>query len=463
MSLYPSDAEVRRDTLKRMIVNPNMSTIKSEPPTNSEDHSVDNTIEKEAEAAENQSEAMKLVVRSPYWGRILKGKTRRNYDNAGIPGRPYRVIGCQAVLSAVEGQYWGCCPHHGKRVLELRECHFTDHFAGNWNLYMIGSSVTPSYMVHAFFMLPQNQTLIDISYKTATQGWTYVGTANASVVRMDLEAMLTDILKQNDGVGFRYHHVHLEILMDQVFDRETPRSRKAAIELSRTDRGSSNSSTGTPPSSTSVCDGSSAANTPPIPHVVTNDAQWFSDATHSPYTNRPIPSHHIAPGWSPEAHYYPTMHPMTFAGHEQVQWYPASLGHQIQAHSASLQSMNPAQQLLHQGYVQGSNTILPTNIPTSYITPAAPGHYYSSQISYSPHDPHSQHYSSHGYPTSSYHSLSQIAMPEEENRDDGDDAVDRENGAAQADEKFNEDGATASFSETTADEDDGASTAIGEH
>ena len=246
MTAYHSNAEVRRETLTIMIAKPKMSTThEQEFPTKSdEDYSVENanTLEEEEQAAEGGSEAMKLVVRSPYWGRILKGKTRRNYDNAGIPGRPYRVIGCQAVLQAVEGQYWGCCPHHGKRVLELRECHFTDHFAGNWDLYMIGSSVTPTYVVHAFFMLPQNQTVIDLAYKIATQGWTYIGTANASVVRMDLEGMLCDILKQNDAVGFRYHHVHLEILMDQVFDRETPRSRKAAIEKSRSDRGSSNSS-----------------------------------------------------------------------------------------------------------------------------------------------------------------------------------------------------------------------------
>lgn len=453
--------------MKIMIANPPMSTLKSETPTNnSQDLSVHNGVVEKAEdeeesGAESQSGAMKLVVRSPYWGRILKGKTRRNYDNAGMPGRPYRVIGCQAVLSAIEGQYWGCCPHHGKRVLELRECHFTDHYAGNWDLYMIGTSVTPTYMVHAFFMLPQSQTLIDLNYKVATQGWTYVGTANASVVRMDLEGMLTDILKENDAVGFRYHHVHLEILMDQVFDRETPRTRKAAIEKSRTDRGSSNSSTGTPPSSTSVGEASSAATTatatatPPIPHVVSNDASWLSDATNS------IPTLYMTQGSHDPRFYSSPMHPMAYAGHEHVQWYPASLGHHhIHGHAPGIPSiMNPAQQLLHHGYVHGSNTIL----PPAYINPGPLDHYHTPHISYAAHDHQHQIYSSNGYPSSSFHSLSQIATPEEDDRDDGDEAVGRQNGHLEADEKFNEDGATASFSETTLEDDEGGLTAVGEH
>jgi hypothetical protein len=51
----------------------------------------------------------------------------------------------------------------------------------------------------------------------------------------------------------------------------------------------------------------------------------------------------------------------------------------------------------------------------------------------------------------SYNSLSQVPTPHQEDRDDGNEAVDRENLPVQADEKFDEDGATASFSETTAD------------
>ena len=48
-------------------------------------------------------------------------------------------------------------------------------------------------------------------------------------------------------------------------------------------------------------------------------------------------------------------------------------------------------------------------------------------------------------------------------RDDGDEAVGRQNGHLEADEKFNEDGATASFSETTLEDDEGGLTAVGEH
>jgi hypothetical protein len=425
----------------------------------------------------SHSEAMKLVVRSPYWGRILKGKTRRNYDNGGMPGIPYRVIGCQAVLSAVEGQYWGCCPHHGKRVLELKEYHFADHFTGDWDLFMVGSSVAPNYVVHSFFLLPRDQNIIDLNYKVAMQGWTFIGTASASLIRMELEGMLSDVLKQNDGMGYHFHHVHLEILMNQVFDRETPRSRRVAVDKSHNERMTENSvATSQSPRSGGTSDDMSTA--PPIPQVVSNDASWLSDAASTQSTSTfanstaavapPRAAHHLhhpvasmSHPWiqdATRAQFHPAAYPPTWAsGHEHVQWFPASmtpLGH-LHARARGphgqtggppiLPPISPAQQILHQGYV--GNSVLPSmgSIPSAYFSPGT-GHpsQYIPGFAGDLHPPATTEYSYFAPP---------LFRPSihEEGRDDGEEAI-----SGRADEKYSEDVATASVSETTQEEEEEA-------
>ena len=65
-----------------------------------------------------EEETLKLIVRSQYWGRELKGKTCRNvYTRMNV--KAPLVITSQAVLYNTDG-FWGCCPAHGKRVLELQ-------------------------------------------------------------------------------------------------------------------------------------------------------------------------------------------------------------------------------------------------------------------------------------------------------------------------------------------------------
>ena len=426
----------------------------------------------------SHSGSMKLVVRSPYWGRVVKGKTRRNYDNGGMPGIPYRVIGCQAVLSAVEGQYWGCCPHHGKRVLELKEYHFADHYAGDWDLYMVGSSVAQNYVVHSFFLLPRDQNKIDLTYKVTMQGWTFMGTASASLIRMELEGMLSDILRQNESMGYHFHHVHLEILMNEVFDRETPRSRRAAVEKSRNDRSGENSVTTSQSPPSTGDDISTAHATPPIPQVVSNDASWLSDAASSHSTSTfanstaavapPRAAHHrhqhhphhpaaaaaMPPSWMQDSNhgqFHPSAYPPTWtSGHEHVQWFPASVTPLGQQHAraqgphiqsvafANLALMSPAQQILHQGYI--GNTVLPMYFPPErgylgqHVPGVSGGGSYGSrtECSYYPPPPFD----------SSMH---------EEDRDDGEEAVN-----VHADEKYSEDVTTASISETTQEEDEEA-------
>lgn len=435
------------------------------------------------EEKDSQSEGMKLVVRSPYWGRILKGKSRRNYDNGGMPGIPYRVIGCQAVLSAVEGQYWGCCPEHGKRVLELKEHHFMDHYDGNWDIYMVGSHVAPQYQVHAFFLLPREQTIININYKIATEGWSFIGSAHTSVLRVELEGLLGDILTQNESMGYHHHHVHLEILMNQVFDRETPRSRRLTavqgenMEQTRPTRGAH--SAVTPQSIESGATDRNfttmATSAPPIPQVVSNDASWLSDTASTHSTSTFASSAAVAPTRRlPRQHYqHPRTHPPSTAGavwcypsayqptwasghHDPgVTFIPASMTAFGQEHAQAptpqgypngeapiLSSMSAIQQMLHQGY--GGNTVLPTfdRIPSPY-----------GSLSHLPHHPATPYVS--GYPAADNFTVgseySYFAPPLSHSYPPGDDG---EEGVLRADEKYSEEVATASISETTQEEDE---------
>lgn len=183
---------------------------------------------------------LKLIVRSQYWGRILKGRTCRNvytYMNIKAP----RVVSSQAVLYNTDG-FWGCCPNHGKRVLELQEYHFSDVCEGyGWDLYLVGTWVSPSQSIHDFFLLPQNQTTVDINRNVLLNGWSYVGTCTADGIQSGIDVMLRNLLEENNSYGRRYHHVHIDIMMDQAFDRETPRSRKLNNEKARAERKDSNS------------------------------------------------------------------------------------------------------------------------------------------------------------------------------------------------------------------------------
>ena len=259
-----------------------------------------------------EDQTMKLIIRSPYWGRILKGRPVRNvYTNSTSKNKAPRVISSQAIIYNTDG-FWGCCPHHGKRVLEMQECHFSDFVAGfGWDLYLVGTWVSPSHSIHDFFFLPQNQNLVDINRNILLNGWSYVGTCRAEGVRSGLDDMLRILLQENEVTyGYRYHHVHIDIMMDHIFDRETPRSRKINNERARGERkinlgnntgnnislgnhqhqessvtteGTASTEQESRPSTVSKA--SSNANNPfvlksvgapPIPRVISNDSSMFS-------------------------------------------------------------------------------------------------------------------------------------------------------------------------------------------
>ncbi len=181
---------------------------------------------------------LKLIVRSQYWGRELKGRTCRNVFTNKNNKAPL-VITSQAVLynSNNTDGFWGCCPNHGKRVLELQEYHFSDACEGcHWDLYLVGTWVSPSASIHDFFLLPQSQTSVDIDSNVRFNGWSYFGTCNADMIRSGIDDLLRSLLVQNDSYGTRRHHVHIDIMMDRAFDRETPRSRKINNEKARVER-----------------------------------------------------------------------------------------------------------------------------------------------------------------------------------------------------------------------------------
>lgn len=260
------------------------------------------TIEKEHK--------LKMIVRSQYWGRELKGRTCRNvYTKMNV--KAPLIITSQVVLYSTDG-FWGCCPNAGKRVLELQEYHFSDAFEDvNWDLYLVGTWLSPGQSFHDFFLLPQNQTSVDIE----RNGWSLCGTCKAGEIRNGIDHMLSDLLLENNAYRHRYHHVHMDIMMDKVFDRETPRSRKVNNEKARVERKKSNteiapdtcerqeSSVATeatastehesPPPATSKT--SSANKTfaskvvgaaPPIPRFIPNDSVPYAMPMAHPMANR---------------------------------------------------------------------------------------------------------------------------------------------------------------------------------
>jgi len=242
---------------------------------------------------------LKLIVRSQYWGRELKGRTCRNvYTNMNV--KAPLVITSQAVLYNTDG-FWGCCPTQGKRVLELQGYHFSDACEGcHWDLYLVGTWVSPTQSIHDFFLLPQDQTSVDIKRNERLNGWSFFGTCNVNMIRSGIDDMLHDLLLQNDAYGHRYHHVHIDIMIDKAFDRETPRSRKVNNGKARAERNKNmdsipnnskrqessvtteaTASTGqeSPPSAASKASNVSkpfatkvVGAAPPIPRLITNDS-----------------------------------------------------------------------------------------------------------------------------------------------------------------------------------------------
>jgi hypothetical protein len=220
---------------------------------------------------------MKLIVRSAYWGRLLEGRLQQEQRK---PQSPYRVITCQAIIRK-PGRYWGCCAHHGSRVLELNESHFMEQDVGNWELYHVRSLPVENNVYHELFLLPHNQTCIDINDKLHRNQWTFMGNVSAGMARMDLDPFLKSLLQPNDTLGYHCHHVHIQVMMDRALDREMDDKRKTKARIARkTKKFLKNKDPPLPP--------------PMIAHVVSHDVSSFTttDPSQSSNTNTSIPNAH---------------------------------------------------------------------------------------------------------------------------------------------------------------------------
>ena len=313
----------------------------------------------------DEEERLKLIVRSQYWGRELKGKTCRNvYTRMNV--KAPLVITSQAVLYNTDG-FWGCCPAHGKRVLELQEYHFFDACSEcDWDLYLVGTWVSPSQSVHDFFLLPQNQNLVDIERNEHLNGWSFYGTCESGKIRSGINDLLQNLLRANEAIGYRYNHVHIDIMMDKAFDRETPRSRKLNNEKARAERNkntdtvshscerqessiATEATTSTeqdsPPSTDSKASNATKSfatkvigAAPPIPRLIPNETvpytmsvphsmvnplagyhdatRWLGEPTHWNHERYPIPSH----GGLIPSH---SGHIASRIDHQEMYWQPA--------------------------------------------------------------------------------------------------------------------------------------------
>eukprot|EP00538_Stauroneis_constricta_P006445 CAMPEP_0119562108 /NCGR_PEP_ID=MMETSP1352-20130426/19533_1 /TAXON_ID=265584 /ORGANISM="Stauroneis constricta, Strain CCMP1120" /LENGTH=692 /DNA_ID=CAMNT_0007610455 /DNA_START=108 /DNA_END=2189 /DNA_ORIENTATION=+ len=150
---------------------------------------------------------MKLIVRSKYWGRVLSGRLMRDANN---PSQTYHLISAQAFIHK-NGPFWGCCPQHGSRVLDLSEEHFLESHPGPWDLYHSNNNVMETSDLDNFFqdfyLIPQNQTAIDVAKHTENGFWLYVGTIDAGKALSDLESLLVPFFFPPDH---RHGHVKPE-------------------------------------------------------------------------------------------------------------------------------------------------------------------------------------------------------------------------------------------------------------
>lgn len=306
---------------------------------------------------------MKLIVRSSYWGNTLKGKPRVDPMN---PTRNFRTISSQAVVSVDGQRYWGCCQNSGKRVLDMTEQHFMDCYPGDWDLYLVGSVSTENNAIHTFFLLPRNQNCINIDHKTLYNGWHFYGTVSAENIRNNLGDLLSATFRPNENIGFRYHHVHIEILMHHVVDYASKEKKaKAKAEIDDSTATGSQSEDETPKTDVD----SKKTESTPVPPVVKSEsfdaASWTTDAT-SPLTcetYQEVPSNFIrSNSFDQEMICYPVA--MPYMMHPSV---PPPYPHQILPHHNMMSPMNDPH---YQNYAMMNGCGMP--IPVGMAVPPAP-------------------------------------------------------------------------------------------
>jgi hypothetical protein len=335
---------------------------------------------------------MKLIIRSSYWGNVLKGKPRVDGAN---PARSFRTICSQAVLT-IEGKYWGCCQGQGKRVLEMTEQHFMDTYPGEWDLYFVGSTSNESEAIHQYYLLPQNQNSIDVRHHMAYNGWQYHGTVSAIAMRQQLNELLKDVFAPNKNIGFNYHHIHIEILMPQVVDyaarakkvsgkispattsdkSETNENSKPPTPVPAIAKSASNDATATEvTSSPSTCTSYHEVQqeVPQFVHSGSFDQEMICYPVPMPYpVVHTMPPHHAMPPTMYHHNYMPTYMPMPVgmvppnaglappsAGH--VAYHSTGMYPPVMPHSVSKPPPQQQQAPSHETPTKNTNSPTPTN------------------------------------------------------------------------------------------------------
>lgn len=75
---------------------------------------------------------------------------------------------------------------------------------------------------HEFYLLPSNQTSIDVKAAMKKDGWQLWGSCQACMLRMDLEPLLKPFLQEKKQLGRIVSHCHVFVVMDVAEDKDPP-------------------------------------------------------------------------------------------------------------------------------------------------------------------------------------------------------------------------------------------------
>lgn len=182
-----------------------------------------------------------------------------------------------------------------------------------------------SQQIHSFWLFPQNQNAVDITQGTGFYGWKFFGTIPASQMREKLHELLHEsFFKPNDELGYRVHHVHIEILMNEVIDhaaREKKARAKSPVD------GSDAPSVASKPSVDGTNDSATPTSrkVPPLTRTDSNEGSLITEKTSSPITCPPNEAQFTVPVYN-----HPEMICAPVPVHATT--YPMIPGHQAMSH-----------------------------------------------------------------------------------------------------------------------------------
>lgn len=171
---------------------------------------------------------MKLIVRSSYWGPIIKGKASEAIGAVA----PYIIAQACDESDPTNchnsRRCSGCCPNYGKRVISMEEYHFLDFHGGTWDLYETNCFASRYVIICEFILIPRVELYFDmIERGTTTLEWKHKGMLQAGVIRMDLSTLLDPYLSMNQKCNKLRYHCHVRVVMNNLNDRIYPFKRGA--------------------------------------------------------------------------------------------------------------------------------------------------------------------------------------------------------------------------------------------